>query len=564
MNRGSEVKASKSPREIQADVLLMLENGKIDEAVTLFDRAFQRWPASAQLLLLKGEMLARMSGPAEAAAHFAALLKTERVAQWAAPRLLKVLREGQKPIAGAVDVAVEVCDAEIESKVKEQILDILVEQQGVPERLRLLELGASCGIPRYELKLAVARTESADFEAAVGILAAARRAGRISVPGSVLLSELLTLFSRLPEAIQVLEDLLDRYPDNPDIYRRLTHTLQRAREFERSADIFERAIRRWPHDWMLLVRLNRMPIEQERLERFFEIISDGAEDVPARNERFRFHFARTCLLVGKVARAMDLLGSPFEPAVEVLASPFRNALSARDAEHWVNSSRLVDDRTRDVQVTRAPKARATCILTINATFGSLPQSLVDTLFADHGLNAVYLRDFQKRNYLRGVAGLGRTEEETIAALRNLVAELGTNRTIVMGGSGGGFSALRYGALMAADTAVSFAGPTDASSTPLYHQSRPSAWNPDFFVRGILDRESDLPLDLMPVLSTPRHTHFIQYFGQEMAEDVRQARRIEGLPGVTLRPVPGLNSHYVLDHLIGDGSFDSLLEELAAS
>jgi hypothetical protein len=118
--------------------------------------------------------------------------------------------------------------------------------------------------------------------------------------------------------------------------------------------------------------------------------------------------------------------------------------------------------------------------------------------------------------------------------------------------------------MAADTAVSFAGPTDASSTPLYHQSRPSAWNPDFFVRGILDRESDLPLDLMPVLSTPRHTHFIQYFGQEMAEDVRQARRIEGLPGVTLRPVPGLNSHYVLDHLIGDGSFDSLLEELAAS
>ena len=57
------MKASKSPREIQTDVLLMLESGKIDEAVALFDRALQRWPASAQLLLLKGDMLARISGP---------------------------------------------------------------------------------------------------------------------------------------------------------------------------------------------------------------------------------------------------------------------------------------------------------------------------------------------------------------------------------------------------------------------------------------------------------------------------------------------------------------------
>jgi len=563
MNRESEVKAAKSPGDIQTEVLQMLQDGKIAEATALFNRAFRRWPASGQLLLLKGDMLAHMSGNKEAADHFATLLNIQRLAQWAAGRLLKVLRAGPMPIANAVDLAAKVCEADIETKLKEQILDILVEQQEAPERLRLFELGASSRILRYELKLAVARTESADFEAAVQILAAARQAGRFSVPSSILLAELLTLFTRLPEAIEVLEELLERHPDNPDVYRRLTHTLQRACDFSRAADIFERAIRRWPHDWMLLVRLNRMPVEQERLEQFFEIISDGADDVPERNERFRFHYARVCLLVGKVERAVHLLRTPFDPAVEVFASPFRKALSARSAHQWVSGSRLVDDRTRDVQVTCAPNARATCILTINATFGNLPQSLVDTLFADHGVNVVYLRDFQKRNYLRGVAGLGRTEEETIAALRNLVAELGANRTIVMGGSGGGFSAMRYGALMAADAAVSFAGPTDASSTPLYHQSRPSAWNPDFFVRGILDRESDLPLDLLPLLSRPAHTKFIQYFGQEMAEDVRQARRLEGLPGVTLRPVPGLNSHYVLDHLIGDGSFDALLEELAA-
>jgi tetratricopeptide (TPR) repeat protein len=564
MNGESDVKAAKAPRDVQAEILQMLQDGKADAAAALFNRAIERWPGSAQLLLLKGDMIAHISGRRDAAVYYATLLDTQRLTEWAAARLLKVLREGPVPFTDAVDLAAKVCAADIEARLREQILDLLVDQQDPPERVRLLEIGASTGLLRYELKLAVVRTESAEFEAAAEILTAARQAGRSSVPSAVLLAELLTLLSRLPEAIEILEELLEKNPDNPDIYRRLTHSLQRAREFARAADIFERAIRRWPHDWMLLVRLSRMPVTQQRLEEFVEIISQGAGDVLERNERFRFHFARASVLVGKVERAMRLLNSPFSPAVEGLASPFRKALSARSAQQWVAGSRLNDDRTRDVQVTRAPNARATFVLTINASFGNLPQALVDTLFADHSVNVVYLRDFQKRNYLRGVAGLGRTEEETIAALRDLVAGLGANRTIVMGASGGGFSALRYGALMAADVAVSFAGPTDASSTPLYHQSRPSAWNPDFFVRGILDRESDLPLDLLPLLSRPMHTKFIQYYGEEMAEDVRQARRIEGLPGVSMRPVPGFDSHYVLDHLIGNGSFDALLEELATS
>ena len=438
----------------------------------------------------------------------------------------------------------------------------MLERQDAVERLNLLEATAHSKILRYELKLAVAKLEGGDFETALRILEAARSEGRISVPSSILLSELLTLFSRLPESIAVLEELLERFPENPDIYRRLTYALQQASEFERAADIFERAIGRWPHDWMLLVRLSRMPIERRRLEHFFEIISNGAEDVLARNERFRFHYARACLLVGKVERALELLHSLVEPVVQGLAAPLMKALSARPAQHWTSGSRLVDDRTKDFQVTRAPNARATFILTINATFGNLPQSLVDTFFADHDVNVVYLRDFRKRSYLRGVAGLGRTELETIAALRKIVAALGAKRTIVMGGSGGGFSAMRYAALMDADVAVSFAGPTDASTTPLYHGARPSAWNPDFFIKAILNRESDLPLDLVPLLSKSGRTKFIQYFGQEMPEDVRQALRLKGLPGVTLRPVPGLDSHYVLDHLMGNGSFDLLLEELA--
>ena len=541
-------------------VTRMLQGGEIDEAVRLLDRAFKRWPKSAKLLLLKGEVLARASGRSRAALHYAELLEVPNVSQWAAGHLIALLREEPLPIGDALVVSRCACDAKCDAKLKERILDRLLEREHPAERDRLLEImGQSAGLFRYEWKVAVARTEHGDFDTAIALLEAAHREGRSSVQSIFLLAELCAVCSRLPDAIAMLEDLLQRHPEQPDIYRRLTNLLQRAGDFERAADVFENAVTRWPRDWMLIFRFNRLPITPQRQRRIFEVLANADGDIADKNDRLRFHFAIACLHSERVERGIELLEGPFDEPTATTAGLVMKALGARSPRDWIAGSRLIDDRTREVQNARAPYARATIIVPATFQFGYLPLSLIDSLFAAHGLNAIYLRDFGKRAFVTGIAALGGTEEATLEGLARLTAELGAKRTIFMGASACGFTALRYGALMGADFAVSFAGPT-ATST-VYDNTKPSIWNPDFFKKILLQREPELPFDLVPVLSQPSRTKYLQIYGENAAEDARHSRRIEGLPGVTLIPVAGVSDHFVVDHMIGDGSFDRLLDGL---
>jgi hypothetical protein len=208
---------------------------------------------------------------------------------------------------------------------------------------------------------------------------------------------------------------------------------------------------------------------------------------------------------------------------------------------------------------RATSPCATIVVPAGIAFCNLPLAFIDSLIAAHNINVVYLRDLGSGAFLRGVRALGSGESETIAALKDLVAKLEAPKTIVMGASAGGFAALRYGALMDADMAVSFSAPTDLGS--LLGNTKPSISNPEFFAKVLLDREGDLALDLVPLLSIPRRTKSILFYGADAAGDARQAERLRGLPGVALRPVQGVGDSFVVNHMIGDGSFDRLIEEL---
>ena len=205
-------------------------------------------------------------------------------------------------------------------------------------------------------------------------------------------------------------------------------------------------------------------------------------------------------------------------------------------------------------------ARASVVVTAGPLFGNLPIAFLDALLATHDVNVVYLRDFQKRAFLRGVGTLGTDEAQTMSALRRLLAELGAPRTFVMGSSSGGFSALRYGALLGANDAISFAGPTLIAS--YFGSTAVSVWNPSYLVHMLLQNEKDLPLDLVPVLRQADRTRSHQFYGADNPSDVSQAQRLQGLPKVLLRPVPAVADHLVVDHMIGNGSFDALIEELA--
>ncbi|MBM3552144.1 MAG: hypothetical protein FJX45_10330 [Alphaproteobacteria bacterium] len=130
--------------------------------------------------------------------------------------------------------------------------------------------------------------------------------------------------------------------------------------------------------------------------------------------------------------------------------------------------------------------------------------------------------------------LGRDEAETIRALKEIIASLGAPRTVTIGASMGGFAAFRYGALLDAYAAMSFAGPTELRF--VYDTAKNSVWNPGYFVKLQLQRESEMPVDLVPLLHRGGKTKFFQFFGEDAAADAHQARRHKGIDKLTLMPV----------------------------
>jgi tetratricopeptide (TPR) repeat protein len=484
MDAAPKEKRPKSPALAHARAEQLLKDGAAADAKAIVDAALLRWPSNTRLSLLKGDVLKHTSGPVAAAVHYSTLLSDSASSAWALKRLILLMRETAIAMPGVLTVAENVARTAMDDpKFKAQMLERLlngVTPKGRPQLLAAIAPHAK--IFKYEAKVAVQQVETRQFTAALTLLENARAGSRSSFQYNMLLSDLLALDDRLPDSIALLELLLAEHPDQPDVYRRLTMMLQRAGNFDRAAEVFEQAVQHWPNDWLLVYRLNRLPIETGRFKRICEIIDAKAHEAVETNDRFRFQFALALLHLGRVEQAVTLLDREFQEPTKTLAMPVLHSLAGRPATEWLTGSRLVDDRTKEVQIATSPNARATVVLTTGVAFGNLPLAFIDTLLAAQNLNVVYLRDFGKRAYLRGVATLGAGEAETIVALKRLVTDLGARRTIMMGSSSGGFSALRYGALMEADWAVSFSGQTDMTS--YFKDTRASAWNPLFFVHAL--------------------------------------------------------------------------------
>ena len=549
--------AAETAETANQEIATALEAGQAEEAARLMEAALARWPQSSRLQLTKGEVLHKQAGGATAALYYTTLLDERPSHAWAVGRLRQLLPDCRLSEVEAIAIAQAILASKASDAERPGLFDALLKSLGAEAHLTFLRAVApGSRLFRLEWKLAVAETEGANVEAAIDMLEKARAEGRSNDMAVSLLSDLLGVVSRDDEAIDLLKQAVERDPDRPDPYRRLVNFLQRTNDFKQAGEVIESAFERWPNDWMLLFRLNRLPVEPERLKSIFHKISPTADATAMRDERFRFLFSLACLHVGEVERAVALLSEPFTAPVDAMANPVIKALGARSVEFWKGATRLKDNRTQDVQVTRAEGARLTVIVPTGIAFGYLPPAMLDALFAEHNVNAIYLRDFRKRAYRTGVISLGRDEAETIRTLKRLAASLGPERLVTMGGSMGGFAALRYGALLEAYAALSFAGPTELFST--YQTTKPTIWNPNFFTRLMMERESELPNDLVPLLRSSEKTRFFQFFGEGLAADERQARRLEGLPNVSVMPVRGVNDHIVADHMIGDGSFDAML------
>jgi tetratricopeptide (TPR) repeat protein len=221
---------------------------------------------------------------------------------------------------------------------------------------------------------------------------------------------------------------------------------------------------------------------------------------------------------------------------------------------------LEPDPEQDVLIAGSPGAQtAVLVFTGSNDAVSMPITLFDRYLAAIPVTAVYLKDFNRLRYLRGIKSLSKNYEEAIAALAELLGRLGTKRLVTLGNCDGGFAAIRYGVELGAARVVTFGAPTYSPGDALTRIEQ--ARN---FMRNRL--AASVPADLMdlkPFLETHSHTTHIDLFYE--ADDVRdssQSLHLAGLPRVQLHPHPGLSNHRLLRALaLENQDFRGLLEEL---
>jgi acyl carrier protein len=220
---------------------------------------------------------------------------------------------------------------------------------------------------------------------------------------------------------------------------------------------------------------------------------------------------------------------------------------------------FTDDLERDVQVVRHPDASDVLLLfcgrshrlgmalsAIHRWLGRLPASLV------------YLRDFRRAFHLHGVPSLGVNRDETLAALRRIVAELNGRRVFCYGVSSGGYPALHYGLDLGAQAVLVLAGCINLSLE--FTGQMPVA-------PSIARLHKELPgaaIDLRQAYAAaerPPHMHLV--YGDGNWDDRLHAESMSGLPKVTLQILSDCTNHNVTTELIRRGQYEPLLQEFLA-
>ena len=185
-----------------------------------------------------------------------------------------------------------------------------------------------------------------------------------------------------------------------------------------------------------------------------------------------------------------------------------------------------------------PMAGDTLVVVFTGTndTAGMPLSIFDRYLASLGCNAVYLKDFRRLLFLRGLRSLG-DRDTTLQAIRALQRQLGCGRLCTIGMSAGAFAAIHYGVELGADCILSFGAPT-------YHS--PNLGGAAIQRRLYETFLSNWELDLRAFLQSRSYTsHINLFFGERELRDRAHALYLDDLDGVTLHPVSQLNDHECL-------------------
>jgi tetratricopeptide (TPR) repeat protein len=219
---------------------------------------------------------------------------------------------------------------------------------------------------------------------------------------------------------------------------------------------------------------------------------------------------------------------------------------------------LVVDDSKEILVAEAPSSTTTLLVfTGLADRTGMPIALLDRYLATLDISVVYLRDFSRFLFNKGVLSVASDYPESIRYLENLVGGLGTTQLMTLGSSAGSFAAIRYGVEMGAVNILGFSAPTNISADFLDRIE-------DRRGKIVARRLQTLPpecRDLKPIIRQAQARSPIHLFsGEQMPVDCRHVQHVAKEPGVTLHPISGVSEHNSLGVLAENEQLLPLLRE----
>lgn len=407
------------------------------------------------------------------------------------------------------------------------------------------------------VKLATLLTRRRQHVEAARYLEQAKQHGPLPTEADSMQVNMLLLGGDAKASLALAKRQFAERPDRKDLARRANLVASICGSQEDVVETMRHAVLRWPGDASVVQRYNRAILPQTEDQSLFDHLA-ALERSSTLDGRWRYQFALACLRRGDTPRARTLFS---ELVGDVLVgSEARRMLSVLDlmpAAVWDARARFSNDSTQDVRVVEKPDAQATVVVMagLHGGLGSLPLSHLDVLLQEHSVNVVYLRDNRWSAFSLGVAGLGPDEASTISALVDLCAGLGPMPMITLGGSLGGWSAMRYGALAGARLAISLAGPTRLTA-----EDGRSIRFTQFYLSRMLPESAQ---DLLNVLGQNADLRILHVYGADNPKDRLNAARLEAFPNASLIPIEGCDDHFVAAHLLSRGEFHPLLERAIA-
>jgi pimeloyl-ACP methyl ester carboxylesterase len=201
-----------------------------------------------------------------------------------------------------------------------------------------------------------------------------------------------------------------------------------------------------------------------------------------------------------------------------------------------------EEISQDEQTYLLDNAAASDVLMISFAVFPAPggKSAFDFRRATHplGVKRLFLRDPHMMWYQKGTPGISDDVPGIVAFLRQIIASEGVKRIVMIGNSGGGFSALLFGALLGVDEIHAFNPPTR-----LREPDDTSA--PEQLAALELEKGKNIPyLDIREIFREhlrPATKVYIHYSRGE-SRDTRHAKYLREFPNVRLIEYPFVSHH----------------------